>query len=243
MDKEPHSSSKQHGQGHFYDKITKNVTNLVSSKESSPPLEHSVISLNKRGTGTDAHIQATLMALADAIIPSTLGALDLRIDDYVKWTLDRFLSLQGEWGTKIIPISAQTAIMLDVAAAQYISSGKAAVSPDFSTYPEGGPFAALSYEDRFQALRLLENLQVDLESLPIPFRNNAGLVQNVVTSLHQLVMFGYYSEWFSFGPTRLAYPENQRHERQRFIWDRLDYPGISFGYRAHRGFLVEKFSE
>lgn len=236
------NSPSNHSVGvHFFDKITRTVKNLESSKESATSMEHHVISLN--GTVSAAHVQATFMGLADAIIPSTLGALDLRIDDYVKWTLDRFVSIQGEWGTKTVPLSAQTAIMLDLAAIHLINSGKVYVSPDFSTYPEGGPFAALAHEDRFIALSLLENLQVDLESLPLPYRNNAGLVQNVITSLHQLVMFGYYSEWFSFGSTRLAYPENQRHERQRFIWDRLDYPGPSFGYRAHRGFLVKEFSE
>ena len=56
-------------------------------------------------------------------------------------------------------------------------------------------------------------------------------------------MFGYYSEWFSLGSTRLAYPEDHRIERRRFLWDRLNYPGPSFGYRAVRGFLVDKFLE
>jgi hypothetical protein len=39
--------------------------------------------------------------------------------------------------------------------------------PNLSTSPDGGPFAALSPEDRFEAIHLLENLQVDLQISPL----------------------------------------------------------------------------
>ncbi|UQD52406.1 hypothetical protein C0971_10590 [Bacillus methanolicus] len=230
--------------GHFLEQVKNIMTNLVSAEQSSSSVSTAIkLPLQMIETVSIPHTKATFMAFADAMIPSTLGALDLRLDDYIVWTLDHYVSIQGDLSTKTVLLSAQTAKIFDIAAFQLIISGYVKVPPDFSTYPDGGPFAALSHDDRFEAISLLENLQVDLEILPSPFRNNAGLIKNVVTSLHQMVMFGYYSEWFSFGSTRLAYPEDHRLERQHFIWERLNYPGPSFGYRAVRGFLVDKFSE
>jgi hypothetical protein len=245
MDKlDGESQSNQPHEGHFIEQIKNMMTNLVSTEQSSPSVSTAVnLLVQMSETVSIPHTKATFMAFVDAMIPSILGALDLRLDDYIVWTLDHYVSIQGEWSVKNVPLSSQTARILDIAAFQLITSGNVKVSPDFSTNPDGGPFAALSPDDRFEAIRLLENLQVDLEILPSPYRNNAGLIENVVTSLHQMVMFGYYSEWFSLGSTRLAYPEDHRLERQRFIWDSLNYPGPSFGYRAVRGFLVDKFSE
>ncbi|MBT2695900.1 hypothetical protein J7E79_00360 [Bacillus sp. ISL-40] len=229
---------------HFFEQIKSLMSNLDSAEQPSPSVSSaSNLPLQTIGTVSMANMKAAFMAFADAVIPSTLGALDLRLDDYIVWTLDHFVSIQGEWGIKSVPLSFQTARMLDIAALQLMVSGNIKVYPDYSANPDGGPFAALSLEDRFEAIRLLEDLQVDLEVLPPPYRNNAGLVKNIVTSLHQMVMFGYYSEWFSLGSTRLAYPEDHRLERPQFLWDMLDYPGPSFGYREVRGYLVDKFSE
>jgi hypothetical protein len=238
------SQSNQSHSNDFIEKIRNLMENITSTDQTSPAVS-TAVNLPKQMTETVSirHTRATFMAFADAIIPSTLGALDLRLDDYVVWTLDHYVSLQGEWNVKTFPLSSPTAIMLDIAALKLISTGKLKKYPDFSTHPDGGPFAALAPDDRFEAIRLLENTLVDLEVLPTPFRNNDGLVKNVITSLHQMVMFGYYSEWFSLGSTRLAYPEDRRVERRRFLWDRLNYPGQSFGYRGIRGFLVDKFLE
>ncbi|EIJ78505.1 hypothetical protein PB1_13144 [Bacillus methanolicus PB1] len=245
MDKLEENPISGHHQGaQFFEQIKNMMTNLVSAEQPSSSVSTAVnLPVQLTEAVSIPHIKATFMAFADAMIPSTLGALDLRLDEYIVWTLEHYVSIQGDWSVKTVPLAAQTAQILDIAAFQLIVSGKVKVPPDFSTYPDGGPFAALSPVDRFEAISLLDNIQVDLEVLPYPFRNNAGLVKNVVSSLHQMVMFGYYSEWFSFGSTRLAYPENYRLERHRFIWERLNYPGPSFGYRALRGFLVDKFSE
>ncbi|WP_139193075.1 hypothetical protein [Anaerobacillus alkalilacustris] len=71
--------------------------------------------------------------------------------------------------------SSVTAEMLDVAAMQLILSGGFKNIPNYSTNPDGGPFAALSFEDRFEEIYMLENTQVDMGSLPTPFKNNIGL--------------------------------------------------------------------
>lgn len=67
-----------------------------------------------------------------------------------------------------------------------------------------------------------------------------GLVNNIISNLHQMVMLGYYSEWFAHGFTRLAYPENRQIERPFLTWDLVKYPGPSKGYRDLRGFLIKK---
>lgn len=239
------ADSKQPYWEDFFDQI-KNITMIDHVPPEKYPMATSTsvhLPFQMMNTASIPHTKATFMAFVDVMIPSTLGALDLRIDDYIIWALDHYVSIQGEWALKTAHISSQTARVLDISAYHLIVSGKMKGPLDFSTYPDGGPFAALFPDDRLEAIRLLENLQVDLEVLPGPYRNNAGLIQNVVTALHQMVMFGYYSEWFSLGSTRLAYPEDHRYERQPLVWKSLDYPGPSLGYKALRGFLFEKFSE
>jgi hypothetical protein len=238
------SESKQPYWENFFEQIKNIMTDPVSSEKYPMSASSSGnLPIQMLITPSIPHTHATFMALVDVMIPSTLGALDLRLDDYLVWTLDQYVSIQGEWGVKNARLSSQTARLLDSSANQLIFFGRLTGSIDYSTFPDGGPFAALSPDDRLEAITLLENLQVDLEFLPSPFRNNAGLLKNVVTALHQMVLFGYYSEWFSLGATRLAYPENHRFERKPFIWEVLNYPGPSFGYRAVRGFLLDEFAE
>lgn len=218
---------------HFFNQIKNMITNSVSTNNSSfVDLKAIKMPVKMVQNISPSHRQATFMALVDAMVPSTLGALDLRLDDYLIWSLDNLVAIQGEWGIKDVPLSTPTAAMLDIAAFQLTVSGKMNAIPNFTVYPDGGLFAALSAVDRFEAIRLLENQQVDLEALPSPYRNNTGLVENIVTILHQIIINGYYSEWFSFGSTRLAYPEDRVVERQPFIWDTMNYPGASHGYRA-----------
>lgn len=227
----------------FLDQVKNKITNMGLQEESSPSKSTAASLPTVPMNANFPNTKAAFMAFADAVIPSTLGALDLRIDDYMVWLLDHSLSIKGEWSVERVPLSSETARILDIAAIQLIASGKIKESANYSTYPDGGPFAALSAADRFDAIRLLENTEIDLQVLPPPFRNNGGLVIYIVTSLHQAVLFGYYSEWFSLGSTRLAFPEDHRFERQPFLWESLNYPGPSCGYRAVKGFLVDKFLE
>ncbi|WP_018924533.1 hypothetical protein [Salsuginibacillus kocurii] len=243
MDKGQSSSGHRH-----LDKIFEQFKSVLANPEAkkqgtSPHWKDSVhLPAHDPEIPSPAHTKATFMAFVDAIIPSTLGALDLRLDEYMIWSLNHYIAMQGEWGVKTIPLSTPVAQLLDIGASHQIVSGSMRL-PDFSVNPDGGPFASLSSNDRLEAVRLLENTQVDLHLLPLPFQNNADLVKNIVTVLHQMVMFGYYSEWFSYGATRLAYPEDRRQERQPFIWDSLGYPGPSYGHRSLRGFLVKEFAD
>ncbi|MCL6573420.1 MAG: hypothetical protein K6T88_17330 [Bacillus sp. (in: Bacteria)] len=237
------SSSTQYKTGRFLEELKQTFANLFPQNHSSLPTPNTVQLPMQMCTTSILHTRATFMAFVDAVIPSTLGALDLRVDDYLIWGLDHYSSIQGEWGMKTIELSSATAGIFDAAAMQLILSDNVKNPPDYSTFPEGGPFAALSFEDRFEAIHLLETSQVDMESLPSPYRNNIGFVKNILTNLHQMVMFGYYSEWFAYGATRLAPPENRRIERPYITWNFVNYPGPSLGYRDLRGFLVKKFTD
>lgn len=234
----------QQDKGDFLDHVKDFMVQLLPHQPSLM-YQSSVSHLNTEVCKTSGvpHTRATFMAFVDAVIPSSLGALDLRVDDFLIWTLDHNISIQGEWGVKTIPLSAPTAELLDVAAIQLIRSGAVKTPPNFLALPDGGPFAALSPDDRFEAVHLLENLHVDLQVLPPPYKNNMGLVKFIVTNLHQIVMMGYYSEWFSFGSTRLALPEDRSPDNENITWKFVNYPGPSLGYREHRGFLVETFSD
>lgn len=239
---ERESSPTHQKERSLLDNLKQSLATVVShNPPSSDPIQ---LPLKTNQTSISiAHTRATFMAFVDAVIPSTFGALDLRLDDYLIWGLDHYISIQGEWGRNNIQLSSATAGVLDAGAKQLVLSGKAQETPNHSIFPEGGPFAALSINDRFEAIHLLENGQVDMESLPSPFHENLGLVENILGNLHQMILLGYYSEWFSLGTTRLSPPENRRIERPFMTWDFVNYPGPAFGYRALRGFLAKKFSE
>ncbi|WP_078427078.1 hypothetical protein [Alkalihalobacterium alkalinitrilicum] len=239
---EEDSSSTQHKNSVFSDEFNHTLTHPFSKKHSSLSTTNTVqLPIQMMSTDSIPHTRATFMAFVDAVIPSTLGALDLRLDDFLIWSLDHNFSIQKEWGLKNIQLSHVTAQTFDAAALQLILSGNISEAPNYSNFPEGGPFAALSFADRFEAIHLLENSRVDLESLPSTYRNNIGLVKFTFTNLHQLVMLGYYSEWFSYGATRLAFPEERRIDRSYITWELIQYPGPALGYRDLRGFLVKKF--
>ncbi|MDT8861965.1 hypothetical protein N0O92_17285 [Alkalihalobacillus sp. MEB130] len=223
----------------FKESLASLVSNQSSSLSQSRPIQ---LPLPTNQTST-AHTRATFMAFADAVIPSTNGALDLRLDDYLIWGLDHYISIQGQWGMNHIQLSAVTAEVLDAGATQLSLSQKVKEMPNPSIFPEGGPFSSLSVNDRFEAIYLLEQGEVDMESLPPPFQGNLGLVENILGNLHQMILLGYYSEWFSLGTTRLSPPENRRIERPFVTWDLVHYPGPAYGYRDLRGFLVKNFSE
>jgi hypothetical protein len=240
---ESESSSTHQLKRSFLDDMKQSLATFVSDNPPSLPTSDPIQLPLKTSQTSIAHTRATFMAFVDAVIPSTFGALDLRMDDYLIWGLDHYISIQGDWGKNNIQLSSATAGVLDAGAKQLVLSGKVQETPNHSIFPEGGPFAALSVNDRFEAIHLLENGQVDMESLPSPFQGNLGLVENILGNLHQMILLGYYSEWFSLGTTRLAPPENRRIERPFMTWDFVNYPGPAFGYRNLRGFLVKNFSE
>lgn len=196
----------------------------------------------------DPHTKATFQALADAIVPYTPllevlgteqvpGAMESQLDEYIIWQLDHFLTAYfGLYGCRVI-LSVPTAYLLDRAAAQLIASGKATGAQKV-TVPYGGAFASLSRDDRFRAITLLEQLQIDLGSLPQPYQNNAGLVKFMTGLLNWMPMFGYYSEWSGYGSTRLESPDYRGLQFFPLGWMQASYPGPSFGYRDLRGFML-----
>lgn len=185
--------------------------------------------------------KATFRAWVDAIVPKT--ALDLHSDEYQIWALDHLLSLKIVIKNFNIYLANATAEMLNVAARQLIYTGgnKKPINPE--KVPKEGTFAALEPNDRFRAVTLLEQLQVDLASLPIPFRNNPGFIHAITAVLTLLTTIGYYSEWSGYGSTRLKTPEKRKIEHFPTGWKQVGYPGPSMGYHALRGYLIDEFTE
>jgi len=199
--------------------------------------------------------QAAFKALVDAIVPRTpefaekqgsiqsFGALDLHTDEYIIWSLEHHLSLIIVIKDVHIHLANATAEMLNIAARQLIYSGgnKKPVNTDIDANED--TFAALEPSDRFRAIFLLEQLQVDLATLPIPFRNNKGFVLALTSVLTLLTTTGYYTEWSGYGSTRLETPEKRIIEHFPISWRQVGYPGPSKGYHAFRGYLFDKFTE
>lgn len=201
--------------------------------------------LNMYGLQRNHHVQATFRALVDAMIPFSplhasqeFGALALGVDEYVIWELDHSLAVQREMNVMNIPLAAPTAGMLNAAATQLIVTGQTECMTNLPVFALCSPFAALSVRDRFRAISLLEQLQIDLGVLPSPYTNNAGLVKIMANTLNIYVMFGYYSEWAAYGSTRLSTPECRSIQFFPPSWIQVGYPGPAYGYRDFRGFLL-----
>jgi hypothetical protein len=213
---------------------------------------------------SNPYTRAVFCAVVDAIIPPVqqcpscgcacarpiIGAAGLRVYEYVIKQLDHSQFVPAgaaAAGTDIEPLSTSTARMMDIGAAALIRSGLAAGRHNraISTTPlpyhdyQGGMFAALPRIDRLRTIALLDRLAVPLQTLPLPYYNNPGLVQTMMDSFHQLSMFGYYSEWFGYGTTRLLPPEDQHVEFDPPGWSFIGYPGPAYGYRAYRGTILQ----
>ncbi|MBD0381051.1 hypothetical protein [Paenibacillus sedimenti] len=197
---------------------------------------------------SDSQTVTTFKALVEAIVPSSpayaiygeayaAGAVDLCIHEYMIWELDHNLSLFLGYYLEDIPMAAPTAMLLNDGAAQYIASGKA-LDPQFYAVWGGGPFASLSPRDRIRVLAMLEQLDIDLGTLPPPYKDDGGLITFIVDYLNRGTMFGFYSEWSAYGSTRLKTPEERRLEYFPISWKQVGYPGVSKGYRALRGFML-----
>ncbi|HZG83694.1 hypothetical protein [Paenibacillus sp.] len=193
-------------------------------------------SMASEGMGGE-HARATFQALADALIPPMWrtnhafcarivpGALHLDIDRYLMMQLDHSQFVPPGAEGAVLPLSISTARLLDMGAE--------------GLPPEGRLFSALPRIDRLLALQRLDRLHIPLSAAPPPFTDNPALIRTIVNSLHQLTLFGYYSEWFGYGTTRLNAPQDRKLEWFPPGWSWSEYPGPSLGYRALRGFVLK----
>jgi hypothetical protein len=197
----------------------------------------------------DRYILSTFQALVQAIIPATpyystpfqsAGALELKVYEYVIWILDHSIAFPVKKQLNLVDnsMSKATAELLDSGAAQLIQTGQIRYPLNVYANPGGGPFTVLSPFDRLRAISLIEMLEINLETLNLPYKNNPGLIRNMMDVLNQLTQFGLYSEWPAYGKTRLFSPEYRRVEYFPLGWIQTQYPGPSNGYRDFRGFLA-----
>lgn len=174
--------------------------------------------------------ELNFMAIVDAIIPTSMircnsnwqlqyGGLELSIPKYLLISFDNLT----------IPLSEPTSLLLDYSAHYTLST----------PFLQNGLFSYLSREERLKTLTALENLEVPLEKLSIPYQNNPVLIKNIVDLLYSLTVFGYYSEWSGYLYTRHYSPNYRRLICFPCGWKYSAYPGPSYGYRDFRGFLLK----
>jgi hypothetical protein len=178
----------------------------------------------------------TYQALVKAFIPNAKGSVVEDMGNYMIWVLDHRVTIQLGLSLMTIPLSYATAELLDTGARQLIEKDKA--EDRQKLFSNDGPFANLSRDDRFRALALLEQLDIDLRSLPAPYRHNMGLIQFMIDSLNRFVMLGYYTEWPGYGSTKFDIPDKRVLEKFPPGWELVGYPGPAFGYRDFRGYLL-----
>ncbi len=197
----------------------------------------------------DPQTIATFLALVEAIVPRTPafspygslqipGAAESSIHEYMIWELDHSLSLNFGMSLVVFPLAYSTGRLLDAAAYQFIV--KSGTKFPYQYSPAGGvAYAALPPGDRIRVLSMLERLEVDLETLPEPYRNDGGYVKFTVDLLNRMTLFGNYSEWSGYGSTRLNPPDQRILEYFPIGWRQVGYPGVSRGYpQFYRGMML-----
>lgn len=208
-----------------------------------------------QGKKTLPQTKTTFKALVKAIIPPTpsltknqppphvIGATELHVDEYLIYALDHYLALKIVFKNFNFYLANATAKLLNAAAGQLIAAKKNKKPADPAAVSEKGLFAALDPADRCRVIALLEQLQVDLGSLPVPFYNSPETVLAVISIVTMLITGGCYSEWPAYGSTRLAPPEQRRIENFPAGWKQTGYPGPAKGYHAMRSYLITEFTE
>lgn len=192
-------------------------------------------------------IRGTYAALADAIIPRTpglsweagaaylAGGAQWAVGQYLAMTLDRSPAVRG------LPLA--TAWLLDAAAGHLIATGRVTTPLNPYAFPGGGRFASLSRGDRIRVLALLEQMELDPNALPPPYRESPWLVAVTIDVLNRSTAMGFYSEWPGYGTTRLLPPDQMELECFPPGWLQARFPGPSLGYRALRGYPGAQPSE
>lgn len=170
-------------------------------------------------------------------ITRSLGAVDIRLEDYVLWVLDDKLAPRLGLNEMPFNLSDSTAYVLDIAANQLIQNNQAIMVHNDPIFP-GGWFTTLSRRDRLKAVMILEGLKVNVENLPFPYTNNPGFLLNMMDGLNRLILFGFYSEWIGYGEARF-HPTTYQLAFLPPSWLQVGYPGPSFGYRDFRGYLLK----
>jgi hypothetical protein len=175
----------------------------------------------------EQNMDATYLALVDAIIPRSpnlaelygriqyYGALDLDTAYYIIMTLNYYF----------LPLAIPIAELLNEAAKEYVYLSDNLVLLNNSLALKNEYFAALTPEDRFETLNLVEQL-----------KDTDEFILSITSSLNRFTMIGYYSEWFGYGTTKFAPPNDRILEFYPLSWEQVGYPGPSLGYPALRLF-------
>ena len=82
-----------------------------------------------------------------------------------------------------IHLSKPTAKILNIADKQLIDKAENKEPINYSILYKDGEFAALAQGDCFRAIMLLEELKVNLKSLPIPFWNNWRFTNSIIKTM------------------------------------------------------------
>ncbi|TRZ38621.1 hypothetical protein CEQ21_24965 [Niallia circulans] len=202
-----------------------------------------------RKGSSDLYIMSTFQSLAQAVIPAAYyfqnvsikvepGALELRIYDYILAILDQSISPKIKRQMNVASMAKSTAQLLDNGAVSLMQSGENINPLTVSGFPFGGPFTYLSQIDRLKAISLIDRLEINKKHLSLPYKDNLGLIKNMMDVLKQLTLFGFYSEWNGYGSSAALSPEHRRLEHFPLGWQLTQYPGPSYAYRDLRGFIA-----
>ncbi len=214
----------------------------------------------------DLHVEVTLRAVVDAVVPETPelgdelgpehvpGGLAIGMEEFlVTFVDDLFQFGFPHIGTRgNLPLSVPLVEVLDTAANALVTHGDNEADPDVEravallgpgdpparrVRQVAGTFAKLSRHDRLRALGLLD--EFELRVAPFGhglFEFDAGLVGQLVVGFAEMI---YYSEWEGYDDFSLP-PSERTHPNDPTAvqsWRQTGYPGVADGYAALRGYV------
>jgi hypothetical protein len=219
---------------------------------------------------TDPHTKLVFSAAADAVIPRTprLGATlgEEHVPGALEVGLDEFLiTFTNHLFTGVTPLADRTqdlrltevvALVLEVAATELVATA-GNEDPPSTKYAEGiveqssmvdsaidvaaaGLFPRLSPHDRFKAITLLDDTELDTTVLadrlpPVMFEYDLGLIGTLLVGFGEVI---YYSEWqgyeaFTVPPSEREFTNDPSAVQS---WRQSGFPGFADGYQAFRGY-------
>lgn len=169
--------------------------------------------------GADAYSQAQGHASL------TKGGLEARATDFLIESLDGYVpqpDFPGASNDDTAPLSAAVATLLNGLALQ--------VNPLATAGGFMSPFSRLSFAEKAEVFRRMEELDMGDADLPQPFTQSSGNMRFIAGALLEFAAFGTYTEWANFNA------ETRNVEGTPVGWELSGYDGPADGWPEFIGY-------
>ena len=160
---------------------------------------------------------------------ATAGGLEARATDFLIESLDGYVpqpDLPGASNDDTAPLSGAVAVLLNALALQ--------VNPAATAGGFLSPFSRLSFAEKAEVFRRIEELDMGDADLPQPFTQSSGNMRFIGGALLEFAAFGSYAEWHVFDA------ETRTVEGRPVGWELSGYEGPRDGWPELIGYYQDR---